>query len=78
MAKAKSAQAGERGRSVLWTTSAIRPTQLRQHTFGLLSVNSGKATRLLDYLVIMGTCRSNLPGLRIRQVSSIRFIPGNA
>jgi hypothetical protein len=36
-----------------------------------------KATRLLDYPVIMATCRSNLPQLRARQLSSVRFIAGN-
>jgi hypothetical protein len=78
MAEAKSTQAGALWRSVSWTVSAIRPTPLQQHAFGLLSVNSGKATRLLDYPVIMGTCHSNLPQLRTRQLSSVRFVPRNA
>jgi hypothetical protein len=78
MAEAKSTQAGELGRSLPWTASAIRPTPLQQHAFGLLGVNSSKATRFLDYPVMMGTCRSNLPELRTRQVSSVWFIPGIA
>jgi hypothetical protein len=78
MAETKSTQASELGRSVPWTASAIRPIPLQQHAFGLLGVNSGKATRFLDYPVIMGTYRSNLPQLRTRQLSSVRFIPGNA
>ena len=40
--------------------------------------NITQAMRFLDYPVTMGTYRSNLPQLRTRQLSSVRFIPDTA